>query len=109
MAKTFEERLANISNPTALKLLTTIIKKRSNLAVAADLTTSQELIEIASTLGPYICCLKTHIDILSDWTPEVSSELVRLAKVHDFVLFEDRKFADIGHTVNMYFLMPIYQ
>lgn len=50
-------------------------------------------------LGPHIAVLKTHIDIISDFGPSTIAGLSELAQRHDFLLFEDRKFVDIGNTV----------
>ena len=52
-----------------------------------------------SELGPYIAVLKTHIDIISDFSDKTIDGLTELASRHNFLLFEDRKFIDIGNTV----------
>eukprot|EP00274_Cyanoptyche_gloeocystis_P003431 CAMPEP_0196665894 /NCGR_PEP_ID=MMETSP1086-20130531/62946_1 /TAXON_ID=77921 /ORGANISM="Cyanoptyche gloeocystis , Strain SAG4.97" /LENGTH=451 /DNA_ID=CAMNT_0042002873 /DNA_START=42 /DNA_END=1397 /DNA_ORIENTATION=+ len=97
----FSERAALCTNATAKMLFEIMAAKQSNLCVAADLWTAAEVLTVAAELGPYMCCLKTHADALDQWTPEVAAQLTALAAEHKFLIFEDRKFADIGNTVVM--------
>jgi orotidine-5'-phosphate decarboxylase len=56
--KTYSERAALHTNPTAKALLELMERKKTNLSVAADVTTKAELLHLADLLGPYICVFK---------------------------------------------------
>ena len=105
----FEERAKLTSNPTSQRLLQLMARKKSCLCVSADVRTSAELVGLADALGPHICMLKTHIDIICDFDAALIEQLRALADKHDFVIFEDRKFADIGNTVMSQFGGGIYE
>ncbi len=57
---TYAARADNFENATAQRLLQCIERKQSNLSIAADVTTSKELLQIADVVGPSICCLKVR-------------------------------------------------
>ena len=86
--KTYLERSKSIQNPVAKRLLELMEAKKSNLSVAADVTTKKALLHLADTLGPYICVLKTHIDILEDFDSDLVEQLSALADKHRFLIFE---------------------
>lgn len=109
MEKTYAERSLSALNPTAHRLLKLMEEKQTNLALSADVTSAKELIALADALGPEIAVLKTHIDIVTDFTPDLITTLVELSEKHHFVLFEDRKFADIGNTVRLQYQEGIYR
>lgn len=105
----YEERASASTNPLTRTLLEIMCSKRTNLCVAVDVTTTKDLLALIPVIGPHICVLKLHIDILSDFTPAVIEDLLALKRQYRFLLFEDRKFADIGSTVANQYGSGIYR
>ena len=106
----YETKLANAEHSVAKKLLEISIEKKSNLIVSADVITTQELLDLAEKVGPHIVALKTHIDIITDFDPDTTIlPLKDLATKYNFMLMEDRKFADIGNTQELQFSYGIYK
>lgn len=105
----YAARIFHTVNPCAQQLLQLMADKQTNLALSADVTKAQDLLTLADHIGPEICILKTHIDIISDFTPDLIQRLQQLAKKHRFLLFEDRKFADIGSTVKAQYEGGVYR
>lgn len=98
---TYEARINHAKCPIAKDLLTIIAAKKTNLCLAADVTKSIEILDAAEAAGPFICMLKTHVDIIEDFSDDFVRSLTALAEKHRFVIMEDRKFADIGNTVSL--------
>ncbi|KAI9739165.1 MAG: orotidine 5'-phosphate decarboxylase [Cirrosporium novae-zelandiae] len=87
------------THPITCYLLHLMYLKKTNLCVSADVHTSAELLSLAEDVGESICVLKTHADIIDDWSPKTAKSLKEIAERKRFVIFEDRKFGDIGSTV----------
>lgn len=104
----FCERATLCSNKTAQDLFLLMDEKKTNLCFNPDVTRAQDVLDLVEQVGPYICLLKTHIDILEDFSIDFIHHLLQLAQKHRFLIFEDRKFADIGHTVQLQYGKGIY-
>ncbi|KAJ7276518.1 orotidine monophosphate decarboxylase [Mycena haematopus] len=107
--QTYAQRALRHKNPAAKLLLETIERKQSNLAVSVDVTLAKDFLAIIDVVGPFVCLVKTHIDIIEDFTPSLITDLQALSVKHDFVIFEDRKFADIGNTVALQYSSGVHK
>ncbi len=105
----YHARAQHCPSHVGKKLLQLMDEKKTNLSLSADVTSARELLKLADQLGPEICVLKTHIDIIDDYTPALTHALQSLSQKHRFFLFEDRKFADIGNTVKHQYAGGIYR
>jgi orotidine-5'-phosphate decarboxylase len=106
----YDERAKNHSSAIAARLLNLMAHKKSNLCASMDVRTTKELLEIVDKIGPHIVMVKTHIDIIDDFSYNGTVvPLVELAKRYNFMIFEDRKFADIGSTVKAQYSGGIFK
>lgn len=107
--QSYGERAENAPNPVSRRLLELMERKETNLSVGSTATSAEELLQLADAVGPHICCLKTHINILEDYDSAFPQRLQEIAERHDFVIFEDCKFSDIGDTVRRQYGGGIYR
>ncbi|MDP9211735.1 MAG: orotidine-5'-phosphate decarboxylase [bacterium] len=96
---TYTDRAETADNPLARHLFGLMAEKETNLCVAVDETDPVRFLRIAEAVAPHVAVLKTHVDTIEQFTPKLTLELSSLAREHNFLIFEDRKFADIGQTV----------
>lgn len=107
---TYEDKLNEAKHPKTQTLLQIALEKQSNLIASADVLTTQELHTFAELVGPHIVALKTHIDIITDFDYERTIiPLIDIARKHNFLLMEDRKFADIGNTQELQYSNGVYR
>lgn len=106
---TYQQRAQLSKHPLAQQLFNLMADKETNLALSADVTTKKELLELTDEIGSEICVLKTHIDVITDFDTDLVQQLKLLAIKHNFLIFEDRKFADIGNTVQLQYGKGIYR
>jgi uridine monophosphate synthetase len=98
-----------VQHPVGKRLIDIALKKQSNLIASADVITTSELLKLAEEVGDHVVALKLHTDIIKDFSMDFIGELKKIAKEKDFLLFEDRKFGDIGNTQELQFKEGIYQ
>jgi len=95
-AEIWGERWAESTSDISKKYMEIAVKKRSLVCLAADRNTMAGLFDLIEQVGPYIAALKTHVDLVDDWTASEWSRFCEVADAAGLLIFEDRKFADIG-------------
>lgn len=124
----YEQRKEYAPNEIGKKLFDIMTAKKTNLAVALDTESLESVIKIAQLIGSYICILKIHADILKDFFSENQStrtsfdsekfvlkkipliyELKKIANDLNFLIMEDRKFADIASVVQQQYTGGSFQ
>lgn len=105
---TFAERAEQSQNGVAKRLFELMSAKETNLCLALDETDPERCLKLVDLVGPEIAVLKTHVDTLDNFNGKITVDLANLAREHRFLIFEDRKFADIGQTVKNQYTKGIF-
>lgn len=100
--KTFTERAELTKNTSAKRLFQIMDKKKTNLIVSIDVCDINQAYSIINEVKDSVCAVKLHYDIFNNNTEiwkQYKQMIENLAVKHYFLIFEDRKFSDIGFTV----------
>lgn len=72
--------------------------KKTNLCLSVDLTSTTKILDLVEKVGEHVCLVKTHVDIIEDYTDNFVVQLKQLAQKLNFLILEDRKYAGIYKT-----------
>ncbi|XP_063824785.1 uridine 5'-monophosphate synthase-like [Ostrinia nubilalis] len=106
---TFEKRAELATNEIAKQLFDVMATKKTNLCVSVDLTTTTCILDLLEKVGEHVCLVKTHADIIEDFSTDFITRLKSLAKRFNFLILEDRKYADIGNTVSLQYAKGLHK
>ena len=90
------ERWLHCDLPIARTYMEVAYHKQSLVVLAADKRTMEELNQLIDEVGDHISALKTHVDLIDDWSKEGWGDFISKAKQKRLLIFEDRKHGDIG-------------
>jgi len=96
---------SNLENKWTNKLNNVISTKNTNICLSLDVPNWTKFFDILEKVKHKICILKIHLDIMEHVDNETFNNniniLLRISKVNKFMIWEDRKFCDIGSTNKM--------
>jgi len=91
-------RWDNCAHPLSHEFMRIACEKESLVVLAADLPTVDGMLHLIEDVGDHVCALKTHVDMVEGFDMTDWNRLVEAARSRGMILFEDRKFADIGRV-----------
>ncbi len=98
-----QETSPAVESPSAQRVREAIERKRSHLVLSLDVDDPERFFAVLEATAEHLVMVKTHVDIMQGDCSAFVARLREVAHEHDLLLFEDRKFADIGSTVRKQF------
>lgn len=100
------------SHPVKDRLIQISTEKKSNLILSADISDPVELLNMIRQVCPYVVAVKLHLDLIS-WVGlkpnDFEIAIAKLKMRHNFLVIEDRKFADIAWiSIRQFASLPEY-
>ena len=95
-AEVWGGRWAACESTLSRRYMETVVAKQSLVILAADRYTMAGLFELLDEVSEYVVALKTHVDLVEDWSPSAWDDFISQAAAAGLLIFEDRKHGDIG-------------
>ncbi|CAB3253734.1 unnamed protein product [Arctia plantaginis] len=105
----YEQRAELAKNAVAKQLFNIMATKKTNLCLSVDLTSTTQILDLLEKVGEHICLVKTHADIIEDFSNDFTTRMKQLSNRFNFLILEDRKYADIGHIVSLQYLKGVHR
>ena len=96
LSRNYQELVENSFNK---RLLNVIKTKQTSVCLSLDTVTWNKGKSILESCAPYICMVKLHLDLLTDWNNTATQEILDMAKTHNFLIIEDSKLDDVPNIV----------
>jgi orotidine 5'-phosphate decarboxylase subfamily 1 len=87
-----------MNNFKAKQLKNLIAQKNSKLCLSLDVPEWDKFFYILDEVGEKLVLLKVHLDIMENIHYDNLKQLFDMKKKYNFLIWEDRKLCDIGHT-----------
>lgn len=95
-ADAWGRRWSENQNIVARRYMELAVRKQSLVVLAADCSTMSGMRDLLEQVADSSIVLKTHVDLIEDWSLASWMEIAQRARDLDMLIFEDRKFADIA-------------
>lgn len=94
--RNYQELVDNSFNKRLLNIIKT---KHTTVCLSLDTGSWNKGKSILESCAPYICMVKLHLDLLTDWNNTATQEIIEMSKNHNFLILEDSKLDDVPKII----------